>query len=131
MKLTLEQLIQKRLDLGQQQSKNVEIKALGGELTIVKIPLDKLVDSIEEMQSSDTLQEKFNCFKNMIYQCCPIMHNEKLQAAYECVEPTDIVSKLLDDNMGDLEKLANTILDMYGLDADTKEDKSLKNQVKN
>lgn len=44
-----------------------------------------------------------------------VMHDKQLQDIYECAEPYDIVDKLFGDNVGDVSKAAEEVLDFYGL----------------
>ena len=127
MKLTLEQLIERKLKCQDEQNhvKEVELSCLGGSIVIKKIPLTKIINSISEIENAGT-NEKFDAFIEIVYNCCPIMHDKKLQEAYGCAEPADIVCKLLDDNVGALITLATEILAMYGMDSENLMDK-LKN----
>lgn len=114
-KLSLEQLIAKKMELNQRQSRDVHVASLKGELTLVKVPIDKILDAVNDAQNGSEA-ERFEAIKNLIYLCCPMMHSEKLQKAFECDEPTDIVTKLLADDIGDMYNISSEILAMYGLD---------------
>ncbi|MBQ8919438.1 MAG: hypothetical protein IJ056_04965 [Acidaminococcaceae bacterium] len=127
MKLTLEQLIERKLSNQDKGNfvKEVELACLGGAILIKKIPLTKIINCISEIENAGT-EAKFDAFIEIVYNCCPIMQEKKLQEAYECGEPTDIVCRLLDDNVGALVTLATEILAMYGMDSENLMDK-LKN----
>ena len=126
MKLTLEQLIARKLkNEGQETVKEVELSCLGGSILIKKIPLPRIINSIADIENADG-NKKFEAFTEIVYNCCPIMHEKKLQEAYECAEPTDIVCKLLNDDVGALITLATEIMSMYGMDSENLLDK-LKN----
>lgn len=127
MKLTLEQLIERKLSSQDKNNvvKEIELECLGGSILIKKIPLTKIINCISDIENAGA-EEKFAAFIEIVYNCCPIMQEKKLQEVYECAEPTDIVCKLLDDNVGALVTLATEILSMYGMDSENLMDK-LKN----
>lgn len=99
--------------------KNVYVEPLGGELTVEKIPLPRVL-SMLDVVDSDNMMDNLDFQVNLIYQCCPMLRKPELQAAYDCKEPTDIVCALFDDNMGAISKTAESILGFYGL-ADSKD----------
>ena len=39
----------------------------------------------------------------------------RLSEAYDCIEPYDVVTAVFDDNIGAIGKLAEFILDLYGM----------------
>lgn len=120
-KIKLEDLLNRHLKDGF-QSKDVTVDSLGGEITIVKQPLTTIMRIIDGLDESERMSSKFDVFAQLIYQCVPLLHDKKLQEKYECAEPQDIVMKVLNDNMNDLEKLANNILAFYGLDSEKMKD---------
>ena len=99
--------------------KNVYVEPLGGELTVEKIPLPRVLSMLDVVES-DNMMDNLDFQVNLIYQCCPMLRKPELQAAYDCKEPTDIVCALFEDNMGAISKAAESIVDFYGL-ADSKD----------
>lgn len=115
-KLTIEDLLAQK-DLRQDNVKTVHLDGLGGELEVRRIPLVKFTDYMERTQKGDakaTLEAQYE----MIYACCPILHNEQLQEAYECKDPLDIVPKILRENIMDMNALVTAISAFYGVDLD-------------
>ena len=53
------------------------------------------------------------------------MQDKRLQEAYECAEPYDVVMRVLDDNIGAVGELTAAILDFYGMGD------SIRDQLKN
>ena len=102
-KLTLEDLLNRKLNEGF-QSKEVEVKTLGGTLTIVK----------QSMGNASGLSEQLSIFTDLIYKCTPILHDKQLQDKYNCAEPTDIVLKILNDNFDEITHIGTAILEFYG-----------------
>ena len=86
---------------------------LEGDIEIHKIPVDKVFELIDIEDDSMIGQYKANC--ELIYECVPAFHDSELIAAYECVEPYDVVSKVFNDNMAEITKLIQIILGLYGL----------------
>ena len=116
-KITLEDLLNKKLENGF-QSKEVELEGLGGAITIVKQPLTTILRIVDGMDKSESMSEKLSVMLDLIYKCVPLFHSKELQEKYECSEPTDVVAKVLDDNMGDIQTLAEEIMAFYGLSTD-------------
>lgn len=94
--------------------KQVYIEPLGGELTIEKIPLPRVLSLMDGMDGN-SMMENLDFQTRLIYYCCPVMREDELQAAYRCKEPTDIVCALFEDNMGDISKVSEAILGFYGM----------------
>lgn len=127
-KLTLEALIAKKEQREKEKFEvhKVEMPSLDGYLQLEKIPLTR-VASLMDGAGGESMADNLAFDIDLIYACCPLMRNKELHAAYGVKEPTDIVCALLDDNMGDINRIVTAILGMYGLD-DTG---SLKDAVKN
>ena len=114
--ITLEILIAKK-----QQSENDKMKVvlfnsevLGGTIEVVKHrarDVIKIMDSTEEKTTEAAY--KANC--KLIYKHCPILQKKELQEAYQVAEPYEIVIPVFDENLGEVNKLSNFILNLYGL----------------
>ncbi len=115
-RLTLETLVAKAEQRKQDryEMRQVEVPSLGGTLQLEKIPLTRIASMMDDLgDTSMAANLAFNV--ELIYACCPMMRNKKLQDAYEVAEPTDIVCAVLGDNMADINRIVTVILDMYGL----------------
>ena len=97
-----------------------DCKAIGETLMIKKLPITRIAD-IMDMTEEDSLRANMELNAELIYASVPLFHDKELQEAYDCKEPTEIVMKVLDDDLGEMNRICNRILDMYGL-ADTVED---------
>lgn len=113
-KLTIEDLLAQK-DRQEVKTKIVHLDGLGGELEVRRIPLDKFTDYMERTQKGDA-KTKLGTQYEMIYDCCPILHNEQLQEAYECKDPLDIVPRVLRENIMDMNALVAAISAFYGVD---------------
>lgn len=113
-KLTIEDLLAQK-DRRQDDVKTVHLDGLGGELEVRRIPLDKFTDYMERTQKGNA-KTKLETQYEMIYACCPILHNEQLLEAYECKDPLDIVPKVLRENIMDMNGLVAAISSFYGVD---------------
>ena len=129
--ITLEILIAKK-----QQSENDKMKVvlfnsevLGGTIEVVKHrarDVIKIMDSTEEKTTEAAY--KANCI--LIYKHCPILQKKEFQEAYQVAEPYEIVIPVFDENLGEVNKLSNFILNLYGLGAeDDKASKVLEEEV--
>ena len=114
--ITLEILIAKK-----QQSENDKMKVvlfnsevLGGTIEVVK---HKARDVIKIMDSAQekTTEAAYNANCKLIYKHCPILHDKELQKTYEVAQPYEIVIPVFDENLGEINKLSNFILSLYGL----------------
>lgn len=113
-KLTIEDLLAQK-DRQEVKTKTVHLDGLGGEMEVRRIPLDKFTDYMERTQKGDA-KTKLETQYEMIYDCCPILHNEQLQEAYECKDPLDIVPRVLRENIMDMNALVAAISAFYGVD---------------
>ena len=129
--ITLEILIAKK-----QQSENDKMKVvlfnsevLGGTIEVVKHKardVIKIMDSTEEKTTEAAY--KANC--KLIYKHCPILQKKELQEVYQVAEPYEIVIPVFDENLGEVNKLSNFILNLYGLGAeDDKASKVLEEEI--
>lgn len=116
-KLLLEDLLDRA-----RQSENDKIKIreyyseiLGGTIQVNKMPLRKITELMDNVSNSDSISESFDGNVELIYMSVPIFQNKELQATYGCVEPYDIVAKIFDDNINEINNLADFILGFYGL----------------
>lgn len=126
-KLTLEALIARheQRDAEKAEFREIEVSALGGALVFKKLPLTAFLNLMEQQGDNPTLRESVDFEVELIYKSCPTLQDKKLQAEYECEEPTDIVYRLLDDNLGAIGSLSAEILDFYGMG------ESVREQLKN
>nr|DAW35211.1 MAG TPA: protein yqbN [Caudoviricetes sp.] len=114
--ITLEMLIAKK-----EQSNNDKMKVvlfnsevLGGTIEVRKL---KARDVIKIMDSTDSksTEEAYNANCKLIYKHCPILQEKELQEAYEVAEPYEVVVPVFEENLGEINKLSNFILSLYGL----------------
>ena len=114
--ITLDMLIARK-----EQSNNDKMKVvlfnsevLGGTVEVRKL---KARDVIKIMDSTDnkSTEEAYNANCKLIYKHCPILQDKELQAAYEVAEPYEVVVPVFEENLGEINKLSNFILSLYGL----------------
>ena len=86
-RLTLEALVAKAEQRRQEkfETHQVEVPSLGGALQLEKIPLTRIASMMDDLgDTSMSANLAFNV--DLIYACCPMLRNTKLQAAYEVAE---------------------------------------------
>lgn len=114
--ITLDMLIARK-----EQSNNDKMKVvlfnsevLGGTIEVRKL---KARDVIKIMDSTDSksTEEAYNANCKLIYKHCPILQDKELQATYEVAEPYEVVVPVFEENLGEINKLSNFILSLYGL----------------
>lgn len=96
----------------------VEIDAPSIEMTFVvsKMPLTKVLRIIDETADPSSVVGNYEFLKKIIYESVPVLKNKRLLQHYECVEPTDIVEKIFNDNAAAIGDFGRKILALYGLD---------------
>lgn len=113
-KIQLEDLLNRNMKEGF-ESKDVYVKGLGGELTVIHQPLPTVLRLMDDIKDNATLSTVMDAMVQLIYNCVPLFKNKDLQAKYECAEPTDVVYKALNDSVEDITALGEAILAMYGM----------------
>ena len=128
--ITLEMLIAKK-----EQSNNDKMKVvlfnsevLGGTIEVRKL---KARDVIKIMDSTEdkTTEAAYNANCKLIYKHCPILQEKELQEAYEVAEPYEVVVPVFEENLGEINKLSNFILSLYGLAEEDKASKVMEEEV--
>ena len=96
----------------------VDIDAPSIEMTFVvsKMPLTKVLRIIDETADPSSVVGNYEFLKKIIYESVPVLKNKRLLQHYECVEPTDIVEKIFNDNAAAIGDFGRKILALYGLD---------------
>lgn len=92
-----------------------DCKAIGETLMIKKLPVTRIAD-ILDMSEGDSIKAGIELNADLIYASIPLFHDKELQEAYDCKVPTDIVMKVFDDDLGEMNRICSKILEMYGLE---------------
>ena len=116
-KATAEMLITRKLqgDYDKLQVKVVEIPSLDFSLELRKPKIEKVLSRLDDIENVNSSEENIRFMQELVYDACPMLHNQELQEAFECKEPIDIVTAILNDNYKELERLSEHVLDFYGL----------------
>lgn len=117
MKLKITDIIKKK-EVIQKNFKEVEIPALGGSLEIKKLPLGEFLEMLDDFGEKTTTAEAVRMQCEVIYECIPLLHSAEIQEAYQCGEPTEIVYKILNDDLSEIARIFNEILEFYGMASD-------------
>ncbi|MGN1414054.1 MAG: hypothetical protein ACI4WY_07405 [Anaerovoracaceae bacterium] len=88
---------------------------LGETIMIKKLPLER-VCSMLDMAEGSTAKEGLEFNKDLIYEHVPLFQDRELQEACGCNEPHDVVTAILDENMGEIDRMAKAIMSMYGIE---------------
>lgn len=96
--------------------KKVESKSLG-EIVFKKPPLAKVSALIDEAESGLTTYDAIRNNAALIYEAWPLAKDNfaKLKEAYEVADPYDLVIKIFDSDISELQILAEKVLGFYGL----------------
>ncbi len=96
------------------QYRDYESELLGATLTVKRLPSVRICE-IMDMQDDDSMKSSMELNTQIIYESIPLLQDKELQDAYGCIEPYEIVTKVLEDNMGEMERLCKFIMSMYGM----------------
>ena len=116
MKRATKELLFERATKHKEESKykDYPCDALGSTLTIKRLPLAQVCDFLD-MAEGSTARENLDLYKELIYKSVPLFQDKDLLEVYDCIEPYDVVTAVFDDNIGAIGKLAEFILDLYGV----------------
>lgn len=117
MKLKITDIIKKKEEI-QKSFKEIEIPVLGGSLEIKKMALSEFLEMLDDFSEKTTTAEAVKMQVEIIYECIPLLHSSEIQEAFECAEPTDVVYKILNDDLSEIARIFNEILDFYGMASD-------------
>lgn len=94
--------------------RSYECEELGMTLLLKRLPIFRICE-IMDMSEDDTMKEAMEINCNIIYESTPLFQDKELQAAYGCIEPTEIVTKVMNENMNEIEKMCAFIMGGYGM----------------
>ena len=94
--------------------RSYESEELGMTLSLKRLPISRLCE-IMDMIEDDTMKAAMEMNCNIIYESVPLFQDKELQAAYGCIEPTEIVTKVMNENMSEIEKMCTFIMGGYGM----------------
>lgn len=103
---------------------------LNGNIEVQKQSLFKILNKLDGINEEKDITENLRNTCNLILEHVPLFKNKELQTEYDCVEPTDIVVEIFDNNIGEINKLASFILEMYGL-TNGESIENIKSDIKN
>lgn len=104
IKVSLEQLIKKKLDKDSKKNatKDIYIESLGGYITF-NAPSDAQKIEYSEKTKSESYIDMINSMERLIYDCCPMLHSKELQEQTGIDYPYDIVRAIFEiDEIMDL-----------------------------
>ena len=116
-KATLEALLERKTQAmkAKMAVKEINVPVLGMALTVEKLPLARVLNLIDKYKDDDSLNGKFELYKELIYISVPLFRSAQLQEAYEVAEPSDIVTLLFEQNLTAITNLGDNIAAMYGI----------------
>lgn len=93
---TFEDLLKLKLRKEERSSEFLEIpiKPLGKALRFHAPTNDQQLDFIDAVRKSEDFSGCCPAYKQLVYDCCDMLHASELQNQCDCKEPTDIVDKL-------------------------------------
>lgn len=113
-RLTIEDLRDRALHHEDIQSMDIESELLGGSILVVRLPTRRVMEMIDE--TGEEMASQYEANIRLIYESCPMLHDQELISLYEVAEPYDVVEKVFSGNIHEIANIAMKILDMYGMD---------------
>lgn len=134
-RITIESLMQRAEQRKNDKVKYKEVynKMLDGNLVLKRISLSQVADLLDKLDDENIkLNDCIEMYKELIYKCCPILQNKELQEEFGCAEPYDIITEVFEDNVGEINTVAEQILEMYGMAEEHKSIiKEVEEEIKN
>ena len=95
-KATFDDLIRLKLRREEQREKPIEIpvEALGKTLMFKAPSRDEQLNFIGEVRNGKDIDNVEAAYRKLIYNCCPMLHDAKLQGELGAVDPYDTVKIL-------------------------------------
>ena len=95
----------------QEQPTDIFVKSLGKTMQFIAPTHDQQLDFIAAVRRAGNINGSYDAYRCLVYDCCPMLHDDKLHAELGVVEPYDIIDKLF----GPIEvmEIGDTIADMY------------------
>lgn len=112
IKLTLDELIRRKEQIfrskKREETAEIYVKTLDGNI-IIRTPSNAIMSDVAEMPTEDVN-------KYIVYNCVisPSLKDSRLQQAYECREPMDIIDKLF--LPGEAAQIAKKCMELAGID---------------
>lgn len=103
-KITLEQLIRKKLDKDEKKAatKEIYIESLGGYITFTA-PSDAQRIEYSDKTKSGSYVDMISAMERVIYDCCPLLHSKELLEGIGVDYPYDSVKAIFDvDEIADI-----------------------------
>ena len=116
-KKTLEALIaraQQRKD-DQVTYKTYHSKLLGCEIKLKKPPMKTVLDLTDKVNEEDTMYGLMEIDAQLIYEAWPVIKEDfdTLKEAYEAADPYELILKMFDSNIDELDEIAKEVLSFY------------------
>lgn len=89
------------------------IKCFDMEFEYHKLPIMAVLDIIDEY--GDNTKEQIAMTMEIIYMTIPVFRDAKLQEQFKCVEPHDVVLKVLGDSLNNVLELGKKVIELYNI----------------
>lgn len=116
-RITLEQLLEKKLDVNADKEKEYYSEELGGLLVFSRIRPDKVSDLMGQLAAGGS---QYAVYQQLIYESCPLFKNKELVLKCGVAEPFSVVDKVLSSNLAEVYEIGNMLLEWYGFKLDVK-----------
>ncbi|MCI8387025.1 MAG: hypothetical protein HFE63_00975 [Clostridiales bacterium] len=95
-KVTFDDILRLKLRREEQQSETLEIAipALGKSLEFKSPTCDQQLDFISAVRTAGGVDGSYDAYRKLVYDCCPMLHSDKLHAEMDVRDPYDVVDML-------------------------------------
>lgn len=118
-KLTFDDLIRRKTQREEErnQTKEIEAPSMGGTLVFSKPDEDEILNIMDKLGDNRKLQDVAKAYRELIYNCCNMLHDDNLQKEYGVVDPYDIVDKIFTKQ--DILKIGNELTAFSGVNSNS------------
>lgn len=109
-KTTIEDILKAKKVIEEKKKKPFYSKTFESELEIEDIPAEEFAKIVNASSEDEPLRANYE----LIYACCPIFRDKRLQEEFEVQDPVDVVEKAFGNNVFEIDDLAKHIMKRYG-----------------
>lgn len=99
--------------------KKFKSETLGIEISLHKPSLKKVTDIMDDIDETATTYEAVRSNAELVYEAWKEVQDryKELKDAYGAVDPSDLIIRIFDENLSEINDIAQAVIDFYGLGA--------------
>ena len=109
-KTTIEHILKAKKVIEEKKKIPFYSKTFQSEIEIEEIPAEECAKIVNSSSGEEPLRGNYE----LIYACCPVFRDKRLQEEFEVQDPIDVVEKAFGNNVFEIDELAKHIMKRYG-----------------